>query len=287
MSIYAAPSASFEATSDGFPTGLTGTLAVRIVDGQGVTVTARSTSGVSEYPAASGIYTVTKTAPATPGQYQIIWDTGGTDVSWAVEDITVQVPSPAPLPYVVTGARTGMADLIGTVRGLTGAGTAEYTVGATSYFADGHLQDILDRSRIDVEYVPMIPVATYAAGSVSYRRYMAPIGNLEAGTAISVHDAGGSVIGTALWSADYLRGEFTFTTDQQGETRYLTGRAYDPHAAAAEALEMWATAESRAFDFSTDGQSFARSQKAQGLREQAKALRKRARIGIRRMRTGR
>jgi hypothetical protein len=89
MSIYAAPGASFEASAANFVTGLTGTIGVRVTDGVGATVTARTTSGIAEYPAGSGIYTVTLSAPGTAGQYQVVWDSGGSPVSWASEELVV------------------------------------------------------------------------------------------------------------------------------------------------------------------------------------------------------
>lgn len=184
-------------------------------------------------------------------------------------------------------SRSGMSDLIQRVRTLTGAGTAGYSVGTANYWDADQVQDVLDRHRYPIERALMDPVATYTGGSVIYTRYSAPAGYLEAGTALSVTDGVGNEIGTALWSADYQRGEFTFTTDQGSAGRYITGRTYDVHAAAAELLEAWASHEAQAFDFTTDGQSFARSQRAQGLRAQASDLRKRARVKTKRMRTGR
>jgi len=79
--IVTAPSVSFEAVAQGFAPGLVGTLGVRILDGQGGTTTARTTAGILETPAASGIYTATLTAPATAGQYVLVWDDGFTHAS--------------------------------------------------------------------------------------------------------------------------------------------------------------------------------------------------------------
>lgn len=96
--IYSRPAASFEATASGFPTGLTGTIGVRITDGIGGTTVARSTAGISEYPAGSGIYTKVLTAPGTEGQYQVVWDTGGASPQWATDEITVTGSTPEPFP---------------------------------------------------------------------------------------------------------------------------------------------------------------------------------------------
>lgn len=94
--IYAEPEASFEAVASGFPTGLAGTIGVRILDNVGGTTTARTTAGITELIAGSGIYAVTLTAPATAAQYSIVWDDGSitapSDV--ATEDLTVTAVAP-------------------------------------------------------------------------------------------------------------------------------------------------------------------------------------------------
>lgn len=86
---YSAPSTSVEVSASGFPSGLTGTIGVRVTDGAGGTTQARKTTGISEYPASSGIYITTLTAPATAGQYQVIWDTGGASPQFAADDLIV------------------------------------------------------------------------------------------------------------------------------------------------------------------------------------------------------
>lgn len=84
--MYVNPSTSFEAVAK-FPTGLTGSLGVRIIDNVGGTTLARQTTGIAEYPAGSGIYAVTLTSPGTAGQYSIVWDDGAGH--WADDDLLV------------------------------------------------------------------------------------------------------------------------------------------------------------------------------------------------------
>lgn len=85
-----APSSTFEATASGFATGLTGTIGVRILDNAGATTTARVTAGIAEYPASSGVYYVSLTAPSTAGQYTLLWDNGSTTPgNIATEDLVV------------------------------------------------------------------------------------------------------------------------------------------------------------------------------------------------------
>ena len=111
MTIYAQPGASFETVVSGFPSGAVGSVGVRIGDGIGGTVTARTTAGVVEFPADSGIYLATLTAPTTAGQYVVVWDlpggggVGGGADSYDVQSLVVnstgaQVASPSGVDLV-------------------------------------------------------------------------------------------------------------------------------------------------------------------------------------------
>jgi hypothetical protein len=83
------PASPFQASCDGFASGLVGTIGVRIDQGAS-NILARTTAGIVEFPAGSGIYVATLTSPSIAGYYQITWDTGvvgpGTT---AVEDLLV------------------------------------------------------------------------------------------------------------------------------------------------------------------------------------------------------
>jgi len=175
--------------------------------------------------------------------------------------------------YVVdapsAGARVTMADLIADVRDMVGD-----TGGTAQVFTDAQVLRELDARRKDLTYHLMRPAPTLTTGgSLLYRDFYAGMGNLEAtdgGTAIFyVQDGVGTTQGTAGWSTDYRRGCVTFTTDRAGTSYYLTARAYDTFGAAAALLRMWATRLAREYDFSTDGQSFSRSQQTRGLLQQA------------------
>ena len=98
--IFVKPSVTMEATASGFNSGLVGTIGVRVTDGQGGTTMARQTSGIVESPAGSGIYTATFTSPSTVGQFEVVWDDGGSPATWAAEDLTVTSSGSVP----VTGA---------------------------------------------------------------------------------------------------------------------------------------------------------------------------------------
>jgi hypothetical protein len=88
-----APGAAFETTVGNMPSGLVGTIGVRILNNvTGATTLARTTAGIIEFPAGSGFYTATLTAPATDGYYSAFWDTGTVSPSTtAAESLNVGV----------------------------------------------------------------------------------------------------------------------------------------------------------------------------------------------------
>ena len=89
--MYAPPSTLTEIVTDGFTTGLTGTIGYRIRDNQGADTTARTTAGIVEDIASSGIYRANITSPAAQGQYTIVWDAAGV---YATEDLIVTSTTP-------------------------------------------------------------------------------------------------------------------------------------------------------------------------------------------------
>jgi hypothetical protein len=162
-------------------------------------------------------------------------------------------------------ARSGMSALIEELRGMTEAGTSEYTVGTTLYWSDNAMQDVLDNHRDDLYFQPMqVTPFQGAGGTLNYLNYSLPSGALEqttGGTSVFyVQDSAGNVQGTALWSMDYRRGVLTFANNTLGTAFYATGRTYDLNAAAAEVWNKKAAHYApTTFDFSTDNHSIKRS----------------------------
>lgn len=172
-------------------------------------------------------------------------------------------------------ARTGLADLIAELRGMTEAGTADYSIGSSAYWSDDHLQNILDLHREDIifEELSMYPTIT-TGGFELYQDYRSEYGNLEVttgGTAILyLQTSTGDVVGTANYTPDYRRGQFQFSADQEGTIYYLTARSYDLQGAAAD---VWRRKMSHyaptAFNFSTDNHSMSREAIYQHCKEMA------------------
>lgn len=89
-----APSSTFEATFGSGITGLVGTVEVAIHDNTGSTVFGPTSAGIAEMVvdgSPNGVYTVTLTAPATEGDYSIVWSEDGLFAAETTssEDLTV------------------------------------------------------------------------------------------------------------------------------------------------------------------------------------------------------
>lgn len=161
--------------------------------------------------------------------------------------------------------RAGMANLVKRTRALADAGTAEYTVGEDCYWADVHIQNILDSNRSLIIDSPLTwrpqsiggSTVTYQIAQAGYRDFE----EAASGTARwIVRDATGAEIGTANYTADYRSGQLNFTADQGGTAYYLTAYTYDVYAAAAD---LWGERLAHFADwyrFAADNQEFDRGQ---------------------------
>lgn len=170
-------------------------------------------------------------------------------------------------------ARTGMANLISTVRDLGVAGTADYTLGTTTYWTDDQLQTILDRNKLSVRREELQVVPSYDGGTLVYKEYRSQFGNYEqttGGTAIfEIENAIGETVGTASWTMDYANGVLTFSANTAGSSYFLSGDSYDIYRAAADVWRTKAGHHSGAVDFSTDNMTVNRGQMIQNDREMA------------------
>jgi hypothetical protein len=183
-------------------------------------------------------------------------------------------------------ARTGMATLIEQVRLLANVGTAEWTIGTVSYWTDNQVQAQLDAHRRDfVEDV--LPQGVNVTGTVEYHDYRLSYGNLEdigSGTAAwSVRDTGGTLYGTADYSAAYDVGLISFTADTAGSPMVVRYRAYDPYSAAADIWRSRAANVSLYYDIREGEHSLSRSQMFSHCMLQATILDNMAGAGVNQM----
>jgi hypothetical protein len=144
---------------------------------------------------------------------------------------------------------------------------------AGSVWTDAEAQQILDTYRTDVWAQELTPTPQYDGGTLVYRVHLAGWENLEtvaSGTAIfRLYDANGSVIGSANYSADYLRGIVTFTADQKGSARYVDARSYDLNMAAADGWRELMASKASLYKFTADGAIYERQQWFDHCREMA------------------
>lgn len=144
------------------------------------------------------------------------------------------------------------------------------TSGATQHFADDALQDAFDERRITVRYAALRPGPTLKPGALyDYLDYYSDVGQWEEDVLLSWNDFSTLTPVTA----DYISGHWTFDNSASAAGQYpivfITGKFYDVHATAADLLEQWAASLALAYDFTSDGQSFHRSQMAATLMKAA------------------
>jgi hypothetical protein len=176
-----------------------------------------------------------------------------------------------------------MADLLLTLRGLTSAGSAEYTVNGSAYWTDDQLEDVLDRHVKVIRYEQLTPYEIVeAGGSVSYYDYQSKHRFFEStsgGTArFIVRDSAGSVVGTASYTPDYPYGLVKFSATTGGLSYYLDGYSYDMNAAAADVWQQKAAHYVTAYDVSTDNHNLRRSQIIQNCLVMSKEFASGARV---------
>ena len=153
--------------------------------------------------------------------------------------------------------RATMLNLVLSLRGMTDAGTADYTVAGREYWTDDHLLTVLDRHRVDIYREQMTAIPKYAGGgTVQYYTHTSEYRNFEStsgGSAIFwLETSDGTDVGTASYTMDYYNGIATFSADTSGTTYYLNGRSYDLNRAAADVWKQKAAHYAGMFSFSTD-----------------------------------
>lgn len=185
-----APGATFEAWKDGYATGLTGTLGVRIKTAAGASFLARTTTGITED--VTGVYKRSFTAPTTQGDYVLVWDDTTT---FKADSFTVSYSSPA------TVAATGrdlcsLTDVTAIVPGYT-AGDDAPTDAVLQRLLSEQSRDAMERCGREVT-----PITTgsstrlFDTTEAFYRRRKLKIGDAATVTAVTVQDTAGATIQT-------------------------------------------------------------------------------------------
>lgn len=132
----------------------------------------------------------------------------------------------------------------------------------TAVWTTSQLQDVLDMHKFHIHREELEREKTMLSGTAyEYRVFHSRWGNLEGGgsATFKLEDSAGAQRGTATYSADYLRGVVTMTTDQLGTAIYLTGWTYDLNAAAAQCWRERAGNVASYYDVQADGHKLSRS----------------------------
>lgn len=135
-------------------------------------------------------------------------------------------------------------------------------------FSDQDLQDVMDESRLDFTNEPLKPIPTFSGSTIKYLDYYHEMDNWEDGMVLKQY-----MTTTVTPSAiEPIAGHWTFATSILPPV-YITGSVMDIYRAAADLLERLAARWVLNYDFSSDGQSFRRSQAATALQSLAKTYR--------------
>lgn len=163
--------------------------------------------------------------------------------------------------------RLSMAELITQVRTLIGD-----PAGVDQAVTDQEIQNVMDTHRWEVRYMPLKGLKSYEAGAVVYKTWEAPFGHWEGDAAL----ADTQYSGLTASAADLISGRWTFEDSQTAV--YLTGWSYDLFGAGADLLEVMAAKVSMEFDYTADGATRHRSQKAEAYRKLAAEYRKKQQV---------
>lgn len=138
--------------------------------------------------------------------------------------------------------------------------------GTTHIWTDDELELVLDVHRHDWWYWRLTAIPTVTAGTTEYHTFVADdtAGMWDNDTTLYASDQ------TTILTADSVNltvGQWTFIADQADNLPlYMSGRTYDLYGAAVDILEQWKAAlKLDSFDFTTEDESFKRSQKLDAI----------------------
>lgn len=161
--------------------------------------------------------------------------------------------------------RSTMASLITRVRLLI---NDVLPSGSGQIFADQDVQDVLDASRQDILNGVTIGKPTFSGSTIQYLDYFTALGDWEDDATFKQYLT--TVVSPS--TSEPIAGHWKFATSTLPPI-YITGKTYDIYRASADLLERWSARLVLNFDFSSDGQSFRRSQAAPALMALAKSYR--------------
>ena len=144
--------------------------------------------------------------------------------------------------------RSTMAALIATVRDMI-----YDPAGSSQMFPDQTIQDVLDRSRLDIFNLRLKPYPTFSGSTIQYLDYTTDLGGWEDGYVIKQYL---TVVVTPN-TLEPIAGHWGFAQTTLPPC-YISGRLFDVYRASADLLERWAARWVLRYSMTVNGQSLQR-----------------------------
>jgi hypothetical protein len=180
-----------------------------------------------------------------------------------------------------------MATIIGELRAMCNAGTADYTVAGSAYFSDDSLQQELDKTQRYYRYVHLNEMPKIINAVYQWFDYEIPpelgqyIEEDQAGSGWCVRDMAGGSVAASGYTVNYQARRITFTANQGGSAYYIDAQVYEINAAAAAIWRKKYSFElATGYDWSSDNHSVKRSQKADNCLKMAEFFESKARPNL-------
>lgn len=171
--------------------------------------------------------------------------------------------------------RSTMTALISRVRTLT---NDTLPSGSGQVFDDQTVQDILDASREDVKNMVMDYRPTFSGSTIQFLDFYTKLGDWEDDIVLKQYLI--TVVTPSL--SEPIAGHWQFASSTLPPV-YASGKTYDIYRAAADLLERQSAQWALKYSFSSDGQSFQRSQVIDNIQKVVQQYRMKQRAGAIRM----
>lgn len=169
--------------------------------------------------------------------------------------------------------RSTMVPLIARVRLLISD-----PAGADQVFKDQDIQDVLDESRVDVRNQALDATPTFSGSTIQYLDYFSSLGGWEEGYVLKQY----LITPVTAAVSEPIAGHWQFATSTLPPV-YISGSLHDVYRGAADLLERQSSQWMLKFNFSSDGQSFQRSQVIDNIQKIIHSYRMKQRAGTIRM----
>lgn len=150
--------------------------------------------------------------------------------------------------------------------------------GASQVFSDQDVQDVLDEARVDVRNQALDATPTFSGSTIQYLDYFSSLGGWEDGFTLKQY----LITPVTATVNEPIAGHWQFATSTLPPV-YISGSLHDVYRGAADLLERRAAQWMLSYNFTSDGQSFQRSQVLDNIQKVIRSYRMKQRAGAIRM----